>query len=235
VNAVTEREWMASPDLHLMLEHLGGRAGRRQLCLFACACCRRIWHLLVDQRSRRAVAVAECLADGGLPGKDVAEAWVAAGDTAHDFIPQGSGPWVFGRGAAWYHAAQAAAFAIQGRAWAASTEAAKAVRAERFASRGHSGDSVDAERCLQAALLRDIVGNPFAVPPRIDPAWLRWNDGTVFRLARAIYDERRFKDMGVLHDALLDAGCGEQGMLDHCKEPIHVRGCWVLDLLLNKE
>jgi hypothetical protein len=70
----------------------------------------------------------------------------------------------------------------------------------------------------------------------IDPAWLRWNDGLVTRLARGIDEGRRFEDMPILHDALLDAGCDNQDILDHCKEPgPHVRGCWVLDLLLGKE
>src|SRR5436305_255533 len=38
-----------------------------------------------------------------------------------------------------------------------------------------------------ADLLRDIVGDPFR-PSRVHPAWLAWNDGTVPKLARAIYD-----------------------------------------------
>jgi hypothetical protein len=70
----------------------------------------------------------------------------------------------------------------------------------------------------------------------VDPAWLRWNDGTVPRLARSIYEGCRFGDLPILHDALLDAGCGNQDILDHCQAPgPHVRGCWLLDLLLNKE
>jgi hypothetical protein len=43
--------------------------------------------------------------------------------------------------------------------------------------------------------------------------------------------------MPILHDALLDAGCHDEGVLSHAREQggVHVRGCWVLDLLLNKE
>jgi hypothetical protein len=71
---------------------------------------------------------------------------------------------------------------------------------------------------------------------RIDPAWLRWNGGTVPGLARSIDEGRRFGDLPVLHDALLDAGCDDTDILDHCKAPgPHARGCWVLDLLLGKE
>jgi hypothetical protein len=40
----------------------------------------------------------------------------------------------------------------------------------------------------------------------------------------------------LLHDALLDAGCTDQNILDHCRSPgPHVRGCWVVDLILGRE
>ena len=86
-----------------------------------------------------------------------------------------------------------------------------------------------------ATLLRDIFGNPFRPPPPIAPAVLAWNGGTVRRLAQAIYDERRRDDMPLLADALLDAGCMEEKLIAHCRsEGPHVRGCWVVDLLLGK-
>jgi hypothetical protein len=86
----------------------------------------------------------------------------------------------------------------------------------------------------QVALIRDIFGNPFR-PVTAEPAWLRWHDGTVPRIARGIYDDYRFADMPILHDALLDAGCDDEDVLAHCRTPDgHVRGCWVIDLLLEK-
>ena len=69
----------------------------------------------------------------------------------------------------------------------------------------------------------------------VDPSWLTWNDGTVPKIAHAIYDNRDFDRMPVLADALEDAGCDNADILNHCRGPnVHVRGCWVVDLLLGK-
>jgi hypothetical protein len=56
-------------------------------------------------------------------------------------------------------------------------------------------------------------------------------------LARSIYEARRWTDMPILADALPDAGCDNEEFLSHAREQgvVHVRGCWLLDLLLNKE
>src|SRR5438034_4296341 len=62
--AVTEEEWLACADPHLMLRFIWDKASDRKLRLFACACCRRLWHLLPDKRSRRAVRTSERYADG---------------------------------------------------------------------------------------------------------------------------------------------------------------------------
>jgi hypothetical protein len=89
-----------------------------------------------------------------------------------------------------------------------------------------------AERPTQAALLRDIFGNPFR-PVTLDPTWLT---PTVKALAQAIYEERTFTDLPVIADALEDAGCANADILDHCRPPgEHVRGCWAVDLVLGKK
>jgi hypothetical protein len=70
----------------------------------------------------------------------------------------------------------------------------------------------------------------------IDRTWLAWHDGTVGRMALGIRQGGRYGDLPILHDALLDAGCDNRDILDHLRSPgLHVRGCWVLDLLLGKE
>jgi hypothetical protein len=81
-------------------------------------------------------------------------------------------------------------------------------------------------------IARDIFGNPFR-PVTLDP---RWQTSTVVDLAAAIYQERAFDRMPILADALMDAGCDNDDILNHCRGPgPHVRGCWPLDLLLGNE
>ena len=81
-------------------------------------------------------------------------------------------------------------------------------------------------------LLREMFGNPFH-PILADPAWLT---SDVLALARGIYEERAFDRMPILADALQDAGCDNTDVLNHCRDTslVHVRGCWVVDLLLAK-
>jgi len=83
----------------------------------------------------------------------------------------------------------------------------------------------------ESNLLRDVVGNPFR-PVSVDPDWL---SSTVLELARQMYESRDFTPMPYLADALQDAGCENVEILNHCRLPgEHVRGCWVVDLLLGK-
>ena len=90
----------------------------------------------------------------------------------------------------------------------------------------------EAERSLQADFLRDIFGNPFR-PIVADANWLT---STVVSLARGIYEDRAFDRMPILADALQDAGCDSEDVLNHCRDAnqVHVRGCWVVDLVLGK-
>jgi hypothetical protein len=89
-----------------------------------------------------------------------------------------------------------------------------------------------AERAAQCDLVRDIFGNPFR-QVTADPAWLT---STVVQLAAGIDAERAFDRLPILADALQDARCDSAEVLDHCRGPgPHVRGCWVVDLVLGKE
>jgi hypothetical protein len=84
---------------------------------------------------------------------------------------------------------------------------------------------------VQCGFIRDIF-NPFR-PVTIDPTW---STLTVKHLAGAIYDDRAFERLPILADALEEAGCTNADILAHCRGPgPHVRGCWVVDLVLGKE
>src|SRR5437868_15528696 len=91
-----------------------------------------------------------------------------------------------------------------------------------------------AERAAQWKLLVDIFGEK-PRSKKINPDWLTWNDGTVVQIAQSIYTERAFDRLPIVADALEEAGCHDPNSLSHCRQPgEHVRGCWVLDLLLGK-
>jgi hypothetical protein len=83
----------------------------------------------------------------------------------------------------------------------------------------------------QAAFLRDVFGNPFR-PVSANPRWLT---SSALDLARTMYDSRDFAAMPILADALEEAGCDNVDILAHCRgDGPHVRGCWVVDLILGK-
>ena len=85
-------------------------------------------------------------------------------------------------------------------------------------------------------LLREVFGNPC----RFAPFPHAWRTDTAVALAKQMYGSRDFGAMPILADALQDAGCDDATVLDHCRgEPAaggagHVRGCWVLDRVLNR-
>ena len=63
-----------------------------------------------------------------------------------------------------------------------------------------------------------------------------WRTSTVIGIARQMYESQDFSTMPVLADALLGVGCASAEILDHCRSSSpHVRGCWVVDLVLGKE
>jgi hypothetical protein len=105
-----------------------------------------------------------------------------------------------------------------------------AIRASNAAHYGDGAD--DQEHRLQIANLRCIFGNPFC-PFTFLPAW---RTDTALSLAQQMYNTHDFSVMPILADALQDAGCNSDDILNHCRGPgPHVRGCWVVDMVLGKE
>jgi hypothetical protein len=218
---VTEAEWLACDELDPMLDFLRRKADDRKIRLFGLACCRRDRSLSRANWSRALLTAAERYFDnpGGLPeGQELSR----ARRQLDHFDAEVMRP-----------AVRSLAAATQRHGFAVSplSLAAEAVRQAAQAARRQ-----DRERAAQAALLRDVFGNPFRPTPTADPAWLAWNGGTVRRLAEAIYEGRALDRLPVLADALEDAGCTDWHIVSHCRSGgAHVRGCWVIDLLLGKE
>ena len=261
---MTETEWLACTDPEPMLDYLQGKASDRKMRLFAVACCRRIWAHIPESCNRDAVGAVEDFLDGHLPAPALEVALVAS--SAVEWHTDGSGRrsepgyWVvkyLGRGFYKMTAAASALLVVTQILFMADEQygrnaghdfngcfySAAGVFLSPFQWPLPVPAIVEAERVTLAVFLRCIFGNPFRDAPATDPVWLEWNNGTVKRLAEAIYEERSLPSgtlnnahLAVLADALEEAGCTNADILDHCRQPgEHVRGCWVVDMLLGKE
>lgn len=255
----TEAGWLRSTTIRSMLEFLGDKATQRKVRMFAVACCRRLWHRLTDERSRRLVEMFEQFADGSVSEGELQEA-VPPAVAAERAAEAAHRPTV------WPAVAEhrdVEAYVLSSAAWNAAGAVANLVSdypdvidvAEVVAAFALDGAVDDVpkepavsggwhgiwkaarsrERKAQKVLLNDIFGNPFRPIPPFNPAWLAWNDGLIAKLAHAIYNERAFDRMPILADALEEAGCEHANILSHCrKKGSHVRGCWLIDSILGK-
>ncbi|VTT99007.1 Uncharacterized protein OS=Sorangium cellulosum (strain So ce56) GN=sce5710 PE=4 SV=1 [Gemmataceae bacterium] len=211
---MTEAEWLGSDDSRPMLEILGGREDDRKRRLFAAAAARRVGHLL-PAAAGPAIEAAEAFADGRIDKSKLKTVFDAMRASANRAKTDKSAHFVV-RDVARLSASQA----CWDVAWSA----------------GYVGDDMpdgrDGEWRCQAVLVRDLFGNPFR-----DVAFSpEWRTSTVVALAQQMYEARDFSAMPILADALQDAGCDSGDVLDHCRGPgPHVRGCWVVDLVLGKE
>jgi hypothetical protein len=247
---MTEAEWLTCQEPAQMLYFLGREPGecKRKFRLFAVACCRRLWHLLIDARSEHLLEVAELYAEGQSSSVELKRARRMAERSVYEAATQAR------RQAA--RAAVASCLVSPREAAQRASSAILAVENEDAAAQAHSvsfwrtaggtygstekdpfeigalGET--AERFWQIGALHEIFGNPFR-PVSVNPSWLAWNGGTLVCLAQAIYADRSFDRLPILADALEDAGCSAADILAHCRGGgEHVRGCWVVDLLLGK-
>jgi hypothetical protein len=252
---VTEAEWLACKNPHGLLDFFQ-EASDRKVRLFAAACCRRLWHLLSDERSRNAVEVSEKFADG-LVGLDELQSAADGAAAASQALDQGAEPVAGAAGAA-----DAASLAARqptlydpechpaDHQIAAETVALVSLGKNGAARVYIDPSTTDAfyrkiheEKDIQCLVLRDILGNPFR-PVTLDRGCLSWGGGTIHRLAQAAYDGRQLPSghleierLAALADGLERAGCTDPDILAHLRSPgPHVRGCWAVDLLLgNRE
>jgi hypothetical protein len=230
---MTEEEWMACTDPIAMLDFLRGKASDRTLRLFAVACCRRVWRLFRDPRSQYAVETAERFADGCVSDEErqlarraaaavIAELWEQAGVlTSKEFdyatVPEHTAATILVDDA---NLAARQSLYIASDMWMFPSPDSEAL--------------AEGEGSAELTFVRDIFGKPFR-PITLDPAWLTWHDGLLMSMARQMYDSRDFSDMPILADALEEARCPDQDILAHCRSGAeHVRGCWVLDAIMNR-
>ncbi|MCI0463148.1 MAG: hypothetical protein L0Z62_39885 [Gemmataceae bacterium] len=225
---MTEAEWQDCADPDRMMAYLEGNASERKLCLLCCACCRRVWHLLETDALRQAVDAFDRFADGEIDE----ESFRTAASSTHPL--RNYREEIFSgqprEGILW------AAYAVN----AAMTRLPdygyrKALQFLAYAVQPHDGE----EHAAHVDLIREVFENPFR-PMNIPSLW---RTPTVLRLAEAAYVEHKLTAgtldtdrLGVLADALEEAGCSAPTILSHLRGPgPHVRGCWVVDLLLGKE
>jgi hypothetical protein len=221
------QEAQSPAELLGCLERL--RPSDRKLRLAMCAALRRLWPLLLDERSRGAVAAVERFADGLIGDSEHRARGREALDAYNDSRPDGHDPGV----------ANAALIVTYQSPPHSGREAAAAVFEDcraACARNRHLGLDPEAEQEAHCRILRCVFGDPFRPEAPGADGWRAWGGGAAGHLARVIYDERRFGELPVLADALEEAGCAEPAVLAHCREPAdHVRGCWVVDLVLGRQ
>ncbi len=212
---MNERQWLACNDPGRMLREIGHLGVSYRKCrLFCCGYCRCFFWDHLPNGIRDAIEVAEAYADEAASKYRLRKAQKAFGSVEE----------------------------LTNAQWRANLVAQVAV----------SPVSPFASACLLlenrntlpwrggkkavARLIREIFGYPFGPAIVVADPVLTWNDGTIQQLARAIYDRRSFDHLPVLADALEEAGCTNQSLLNHYRSgEEHVRGCWAVDAILGTE
>jgi hypothetical protein len=212
---MTEAEWLATDKPTPMLKFLHGKTSKRKMRLAICAFCSHIKSATTDDLYHAALNASEQYADGQVAWEVLSE---LAGRIDHFARPVD----VLGLDVAMLPVyllcrdqdLNSAAMNSVNNPWNRPV----AVRQGLLA--------------LNIAYIRDVFGNPFR-PVTFSPDW---HTDTAVTLARQMYESREFSAMPILADALQDAGCDNEDILSHCRgDGPHVRGCWVVDLVLGKE
>lgn len=228
---MTEAEWLNCTEPESMLRFLRGKTSDRKLRLFAVACCRRIWDLLEDERSRLAVETSASYVEGLASGMDlhrsqaraeavVEESWLKIQKDT-DKTPNSPAE----EAAACTAAEPLLAFRVTSLASTARVWAGRMVLEEMQAAK-------ETEKRFQCHLIRDLFGNPFQPVPIDQNEWAP----EVVALSETIYDHGSFDRLPELAQVLHETGCENANILNHCRQPgEHVRGCWAVDLVIGKE
>ncbi len=222
----TKAKWLRSKNLPEMLSWVSvTHTSSRKLQLFVCACCRSIYDILRVMVLREAIDNAEKYADGQISEDDFRDFVIANSQFANvEFLARQSHNEavrnLMSEVASYDGFSQAKTIRCIGNI----------LKLRKTESKAHPG------------LIREIFSNPFPPYSTINPDWLIWNGSVVVSLALAAYDQRLLPSgqldparLAILADALEEAGCTDARILGHLRSAgPHVRGCWVLDLILGK-
>ena len=222
---MTEAEWMADPDPAAMTEFVRRSGNDRKLRLFACLCCRHVCEGIDRGATPPEIEVAELVAEGLEEARALEYARYRLEVRRYPSL----------------RAANVLRAALSDNPLDAADRTSSSLidffvyrRLEQPDREGLPLDSPEWDKRVRrklAAFLREIFGSPF----RSITMSSSWLTSDVVGVARGIYDDRAFDRLPILADALLDAGCDNEDILAHCRsDGPHVRGCWVVDLVLGK-
>lgn len=213
---MTESEWLTCADPVAMLASTAGKLSARKVRLFACACCRHFMPLSTGEQYEQAIETAEQFADARTSKAAMKRARQSVRAIRHNLpnSPDVHAWWV----ALWLVEVTNSENAFDG----------VAPEMQRLISQG----LLTAKQAPPGAdLLRCILGNPFR-PAQIETSWAT---PKAVALANAFYDSPTVEGLPMLADALEYAGCSNEDILSHCRQPgPHVRGCWVVDMVLGR-
>lgn len=209
---MTEREWTTSRNPYVLLEELQYHdASLRKFRLFVCGYCRLFFWGKMPPEVREAVETGELWADGSTTRYRLRKAQRVVGVNLLDKHPKA-------RQVAYYSVCASNPEQLAHEVIAMGAVGSHSLRPRR----------VDYGKI--ARLIHCVFGNPFRATTE------KYRVITPQRLAASIYTDRAFDRLPILADALEEAGCTDEAILSHCRGPgPHVRGCWVVDLLLGKE
>jgi hypothetical protein len=210
---MTEEEWFTATGLDYVVLGAASCLVQRRVRLLCCAFAHSVSRFALDVRTQTALELADRYAEGAVSDAERKAARKTIQELRLSLAPRSS------------RRANAVVYYALGKRASTDLSAAAAMAWEAVYNDPN-------ERLRQVEIVRDVVGNPFR-PVAFAP---EWRTDTAIAIARGMYESRDFSPMPILADALQDAGCENAEVLNHCRdaEQVHVRGCWVVDLVLSK-